>query len=236
LVRRLGISPQAIHRHLKLLVASGCLEIRGRGPKTRYFIAGTPEFGRLRQWYASSAEPAENPSDLVCETRDVFAARLSRLSSLSKEGLKEDELPLAISIVGEVGNNCFDHNLGHWRDVPGCWFETQVTGARLWICIADRGRGVFRSLSSADPTIPDEQTALWTAFEKKVSGREPEHRGNGLKFVRNIVVQGAARGLACRSGSAVVEYGPLGRDCLTHVSAFSSETSGTVTLLVWSLK
>ncbi len=236
LVRGLGISPQAVHRHLRSLIAAGSLEIRGRGPRTRYFIAGAPQLDGVRRWFGSAGKPAESPGDLFCETRDVFTARLARLSSFARIGLKEDELPLAISVAGEVGNNCFDHNLGNWRDVPGCWFEAQTTSGRLWICIADRGQGVFRSLSRADPTIPDEQAALVAAFEKTISGRAPENRGNGLKFVRNIVVASATRGLACRSGAGLVEYGPLGKDCRVELARFPSRPIGTITLILWSLK
>ncbi|MBI4386220.1 MAG: winged helix-turn-helix transcriptional regulator [Elusimicrobia bacterium] len=236
LVKKLGISPQAIHRHLRSLVAAGRLEPRGRGPKICYFIAGAPDLNRIRGWHAAVAKPAESPVEFVCETRDVFTARLGRLSSFARAGLKEDELPLAIAVAGEVGNNCFDHNLGSWRDVPGCWFETQATGGRLWICIADRGQGIFRSLTRADPTIPDEQAALVAAFERTISGRAPESRGNGLKFVRNIIVAGARQGLACRSGAGLAEYGRLGPDCRAELARFPSRLTGTITLILWSLK
>lgn len=236
LVQRLGISPQAVHRHLRSLVASGDIESRGRGPLTRYFTAGDPQLAGVRRWCASIAMPVDNPEEFVCETRDVFAARLNRLSPFVKWGLKEDELPLAISAAGEIGNNCFDHNLGSWRDVPGCWFEIQASGRRLWVCIADRGQGVFRTLIRADRTIRDEQEALVAAFEKTLSGRAPERRGNGLKFVRNIILAGEGRGLACRSGSGLLEYGRLGAECRMELARFPAKPGGTVTLVLWSLK
>lgn len=235
LAGKLGITPQALHRHLKALVASGDLEACGRGPKTRYVIAGEPALEAPRRWHAARGAPAESPASFVCETRDVFSARLGRLASLSKEGLGGAELSLLISAVGEIGNNCFDHNLGHWRNIPGCWFEAQSTGKRLWVLVADRGQGVFQSLSRALPEIPDERAALLTAFEKRVSGRAPENRGNGLKFVRKIVEGSPARGLACRSGAGLVDYGALGPDCRGHLTDFSSKASGTVTLLAWRL-
>ncbi len=235
LTRELGISPQAIHRHLRYMVEAGQIEHRGRGPKTRYYIAGAPQLDQALHWCATVANPAESPRENLCETRDVFTARLSHLSALTKTGLKEEELPLVISVAGEIGNNCFDHNLGNWRDVPGCWFETQSTAGRLWICIADRGQGVFRSLNRVDPSIPDEQAALITAFEKTLSGRSPENRGNGLKFVRNIIVADAKRGIACRSGAGLVEYGPLGRDCRIELARYPDPPVGTMTLVLWGL-
>lgn len=236
LAKKLGISPQAIHRHLKSLVADGTLERRGRGPLARYQLAGTPRFERARLWYSSSGRPEESPPEFVCETRDVFAGRLGRLAAFADDGLPSADVPLAISAAGEVGNNCFDHNLGNWRDVPGCWFEAQATGGRLWVCIADRGQGVLNSLRHADPSLRDEQQALIAAFERTLSGRAPENRGNGLKFVRNIMNGNPLRGLACRSGAGLVDYGAMGKECRGELAPFPSTPAGTATLLLWSLK
>ncbi len=235
LVRNLSLSPQAIHRHLRSLASAGHIEARGRPPKTRYFIAGTPSLEGPARWATSIFEPAESPEEFVCRTRDAFSARLGRLGAFVKAGLKADDLSLVIAAAGEVGNNCFDHNLGAWRDVSGCWFQAQATAGLLWICLADRGQGVFKSLARADPAIPDEQAALVAAFERTLSGRAPENRGNGLKFVRNIVTAGAGRGLACRSGDAQVDYGALGGECRKHLDAWAGP-GGTATLILWSLK
>jgi DNA-binding transcriptional ArsR family regulator len=93
LVKRLGISPQAIHRHLKSLLSAGLLERRGRGPMTRYIIAGAVQLEQAGHWFASSGPPAESPEGLACATRDVFTARLSRLGPFARLGLKEEEVP-----------------------------------------------------------------------------------------------------------------------------------------------
>src|SRR2546430_1482430 len=113
---------------------------------------------------------------------------------------------------------------------------TQVTGGRLWICVADRGQGIYRSLARVDPALRDEQSALLAAFEKNISGRAPEKRGNGLKYVRNIITTGQRRGLACRSGAALLAYGKLGEACQKELSRFSSRSSGTATLIAWGLQ
>ena len=232
LTQALALTPQAIHRHLRILLTEGRLERRGGGPTVRYFIAGKPELERVRTWYGADVRPEENPTDLICETRDTFAGRLPRLIST---GLGDEDQSLAIAAVGEIGNNSFDHNLGNWKDTPGCWYQIQVTGGRLWICIADRGQGILKSLARVDPNIADDQTALKTAFERILSGRAPENRGNGLKFVRNIITGEDRRGLACRSGSGLVDYGRLGIECRDELARFP-ESRGTVTLILWSLK
>src|SRR6202042_1514929 len=106
----------------------------------------------------------------VSETREIFTARLFHLKTFVRNGLSENLLPLVISTAGEIGNNSFDHNLGQWRDVPGCWFDSQVTGRHLWIWIADRGQGIFHSLVKVHPELADEETALHAAFETIISG------------------------------------------------------------------
>ena len=42
------------------------------------------------------------------------------------------------------------------------------------------------------------------------------------------------RGLACRSGSGLVDYGKLGIECREELARFP-ESEGTATLILWSL-
>lgn len=235
LVQALKISHQSIHRHLRSLISDGVLESRGRPPSTHYVLAGIPDFSRALQWFKADRIKENSPST-VCESRDILTARLSHLKAFVKQGLLNEDLPLIISATGEIGNNSFDHNLGQWRDVPGCWFENQITGGRLWICIADRGQGIYRSLIRVDPTIQNDQAALEAAFEKYISGRAPEKRGNGLKYVKNLILGKKGRGLACCSGRGQIHYGDWGMDCQKVLESTFSKATGTITLVCWGLK
>src|SRR5882724_857188 len=73
----LNLSAQIIHRHLKNLVEQGLVEVKGSAPFTQYALAGTPDFGPVFTWLSASAQ-TKSP-EFVCETRDIFAARLPRL-------------------------------------------------------------------------------------------------------------------------------------------------------------
>ncbi len=230
----LEISTQALHRQLKLMVEQGVLVIQGKPPKTSYALAGVADFSDAFDWLAKKTAQ-ESPKDKVCETRDVLTARLSPLKNLVREGLNPDDLPLLISTVGEIGNNSFDHNLGQWRDVPGCWFEVQATGNHLWICLADRGQGIFSSLSKANDGIESEQASIEMAFEEFVSGRAPERRGNGLKFVKRAILGEGDRGIACISGSGIVQYGRWGHECELVLKKRFAKVAGTITLMAWRL-
>jgi hypothetical protein len=90
-------------------------------------------------------------------------------------------------MAGEIGNNSFDHNIGSWPDVPGVFFDWQITNGTAQIVLADRGQGLMATLKKVKPKILNHQEALKTAFFERISGRAPENRGNGLKFVREGV-------------------------------------------------
>jgi len=237
LVNLLKISPQAVHRHLKALVSEGAIEPRGQPPFTQYTLIDRPDFRQALRWFQSNEVKNTVVENNVSETRDIFTARLNHFIPLVKQGFSQEDLPLIISTCGEIGNNSFDHNLGQWRDFPGCWFEIQMTRNRLWVLIADRGQGIYSSLSKAFPSITSEQVAIEKAFEEHLSGRAPEKRGNGLKYVKNIITASQNRGLSCRSGSGQVDYGRFGKDCLKILNSVpSNQKFGAITLISWGLK
>lgn len=233
LVRLLKISPQAMHRHLKVLVSEGIIEPRGKPPSTHYMMTDIPDFKPALGWFKSS-KAKKTPS--VCETRDVFSARLSHFIPLQKIGFPKEDLPLVISTTGEIGNNSFDHNMGQWKDLPGCWFEIQTTRNRLWVLIADRGQGIYRSISRVVSDTLDEENAVKMVFDEQISGRAPEKRGNGLKYVKSIILDGQGRGIACYSGKGSAYYGDFGKNCLNVLKSVPDQNFGTITLMVWSLK
>jgi len=232
--KALKISSQAIHRHLRSLTENGIIEAKGSAPFTEYALAGVPDLEAVSHWM-NAPTLTKSPEMWVCETRETLTARLPHLKSFVSNGLPENLLPLVISTAGEIGNNSFDHNLGQWRDVPGCWFESQVTGQNLWICIADRGQGIFQSLVKVHPSLADEQSALNAAFERIISGRAPEKRGNGLKYVKKILSTTPGGGLACISGTGRVDYGEQGEKCIALLGKHLTPVKGTITLLVWRL-
>ncbi len=231
--KSLNISAQMIHRHLRNLTERGIVEIKGAGRFTQYALAGVPDWEAVSSWINARTAP-EGPESMVCETREVFTARLPHLKSFVRNGLPENILPLVIATAGEVGNNSFDHNLGQWRDVPGCWFESQVTGKQLWICIADRGQGIYHSLVKVHPELANEQVAINAAFETIISGRSPENRGNGLKYVKNNLSTTPGGGIACISGTGRVFYGEQGERCIVLLGKHFSNVRGTVTLMIWT--
>jgi hypothetical protein len=198
-------------------------------------MENTPKLLEALEWYKGSASSID--ADQYCSTRDVFEGRLSRLPLNAQKhiGISESDSFLLAASIGEIGNNCFDHNLGHWKNEPGIYFGYNFKQNEGLLWIADRGRGVYESLHAVHKEIGTPQQALEIAFDKKISGRFPERRGNGLKFVRQIINCDQKRGLWCRSNDAEVSFGKLrvlasdAAKTINHIPC----SGGTITIISW---
>lgn len=144
-------------------------------------MADTVTLGKT--WASATTAPPVQES-WYCSSRDIFQARLNAMVTRLEKKLGESAY-LVTAVAGELGNNSFDHNLGSWPDVPGVFFSSDEQ--KRVVVIADRGQGVKKTISRVLPDIRDDATALFTAFTKTVSGRAPENRGNGLKFVARVI-------------------------------------------------
>lgn len=126
------------------------------------------------------------PSEFYCSNSAIFQARLLRMQDALIASKKADKIfSLIVAITGEIGNNSYDHNLGNWPDVAGVFFGYDIN--KGIIVLADRGLGILGTLRRVRPSLANHQDALLVAFTETISGRAPENRGNGLKFVRKII-------------------------------------------------
>ncbi|OGE87893.1 MAG: hypothetical protein A3J07_04255 [Candidatus Doudnabacteria bacterium RIFCSPLOWO2_02_FULL_49_13] len=154
-------------------------------------------FGLAKDWVLKSFEI---PSKFYCSNSAVFQTKLIQMQDFLG-GVKELSpiFPLLVAVAGEIGNNSFDHNLGNWPDTPGIFFAYDIHKRN--IVLADRGLGVFTTLKRVKPELNTDEEALRVAFTEILSGRAPESRGNGLKFVRKIVAENPI-GLLFQTGNA----------------------------------
>lgn len=148
-------------------------------------LIGSNIFSLAESWIEKDV--ATEPDDqFFCIDSPTFQARLNNLEKLIQKipELAKD-FSLITSIIGEIGNNSFDHNLGSWPDIRGIFFAYDLN--KHQIVLADRGQGIFTTLKRVKPELKDNSDALLTAFTEKISGRAPENRGNGLKYVKKIL-------------------------------------------------
>lgn len=184
-----------------------------------------PKIKKAFDWLGK--ENGENflTPDEHCPTRDVLQSRADKMviqcAQISSIG---DDAYLLGLIVGEIGNNTFDHNLGNWRDERGAYFVYD-TQQRI-VVIADRGQGVLATLRQVRSSIADDCEALTVAFTETLSGRAPEKRGNGLKLVAKIVSEKGWQ-LDYRSGRGIYTI-----DAHTSICKIDNQTQkGVIAIL-----
>lgn len=158
------------------------------------------------KWITANVKDVDIKSDYYCQSRDIFQGRLDKMVSefVSRKKFNENDIYLTAAVAGEIGNNSFDHNLGSWPDVSGIFFAYEMANKLMKIVLVDRGRGVLKTLRRVKPELIDDAQALKTAFSERISGRAPEKRGNGLKFVKEAVKEKKMR-LIFISGKARAE-------------------------------
>lgn len=142
-------------------------------------------FSLAKEWISSlkANEPADQ---FFCVDNYIFQSRLNHLEiMMRKDPELEQDFSLISSVVGEIGNNSFDHNLGSWPDIQGIFFAYDLN--KRQIVLADRGQGIFTTLQRVCPNLKNDSEALHIAFTEKISGRAPKNRGNGLKYVKKVL-------------------------------------------------
>lgn len=141
-------------------------------------------FALAKKWVIDS--PVLPEPQFYCPDSLVFKTRLSRLENdLSKIDEIKKIFPLVSAVVGEIGNNSYDHNLGNWPDIRGIFFAYDLN--KKQIVLADRGQGLLKTLRTVRPGLKNDSEALEVAFTEIISSRATEARGNGLKFVRQVI-------------------------------------------------
>lgn len=156
-------------------------------------------FAVAKKWAISP--PALPVSEYYCSDSLVFKTRLGRLEKdLSKIDEIKNIFPLITAIVGEIGNNSYDHNLGNWPDIRGIFFAYDIN--KKQIVLADRGQGILKTLRKVRPELKNDEEALEVAFTEIISSRAPEARGNGLKFVRQVISDNNLFSIEFYSGNA----------------------------------
>jgi len=129
----------------------------------------------------------EFPGTFYCPTSSIFQARLTKMEHalMQKSGF-EKLYSLIVLVAGEIGDNSFAHNLGQWPDTSGIFFGYDLE--KRIIVLADRGLGILETLRQVRPQLANHVEAVRVAFTEFISGRAPEKRGNGLKLVREVVI------------------------------------------------
>lgn len=158
---------------------------------------------RIAQEWVSAENPYPLEHDFYCSTSERFKTRHERMAhEIDAHPTWQKIGSLISSAAGEIGNNSFDHNLGNWPDITGNFFAYDL-GKRV-IVLADRGVGILATLRLVRPNLKTDAEALQVAFTEIITSRASEHRGNGLKYVKEALMNAGAD-LTFQSGDSVLK-------------------------------
>lgn len=139
---------------------------------------------------------------------DEFSARLEHFKRMFINfGLNDEDARRALIIVGELGNNVFDHNLGSWpTNFSGVIIVAQNYPQikRIEVIVGDAGVGFSGSLRNAFPELSSDIEAIKKGLAG-YTGRIGEERGNGLQLVQSWTINNFHGILTIRSGKGLVQ-------------------------------
>ncbi len=142
-----------------------------------------------------------------CRTRDEVDAILGKfLKIFLNFGLSSDDAHRATALVGELGNNAFDHNSFVWpTNITGCFIAAQNYPElkKIEVVVGDPGVGFLESLRAAFPKLENNIEAIKTGLEGH-TGRIGEPRGNGLLMIQSWTKEYFSGKVMIHSGDGLV--------------------------------
>ncbi len=223
----LGVSIDTLRRWDK---SGKLVAIRKDGGVHRYYTEKDLEVFTsdiIKLAYEWIGDGSELPSRFYCANSAIFQAKITKLQDALLQLPEFSHLvSLIVAVAGEIGNNSFDHNLGKWPDIQGIFFGYDLN--KGIIVLADRGLGILGTLSRVRPELKTNIEALNVAFTEIISGRDPERRGNGLKFVREVISENPMS-LLFRSGDA--ELRMKEKDPTLNITRSQANTRGCMAII-----
>jgi hypothetical protein len=139
--------------------------------------------------------------------RDDFQSRLGKFIKVFLSfGMEENEARLVTALIGELGNNVFDHNALNWPiDITGCFISAQNYPKMRMVefVIGDIGIGFLGSLRKKFPTLKNDIEAIKFGLEGN-SGWFEGKRGNGLLNIKDWTFTNFSGSLCIHSGRGLV--------------------------------
>ncbi len=151
-----------------------------------------------------------------CKYRDEFDARLKGgiRRMLIGFGMSGDAEAMTTALIGEMGNNVYDHNEGQWpTNIGGAFILAQYYPKlrQAHVVVADPGIGFLGSLSPTNPEISNAVEAILLGLSG-VTGRVNEDRGNGLLLIQEWAVNKFRGEFRVQSGDGLVVVSGVGKE------------------------
>jgi biotin operon repressor/anti-sigma regulatory factor (Ser/Thr protein kinase) len=171
LARQIGISRQAIHKRLRLLVQNGLVTLSGTTRNAMYSLA------------SQNAQPLSRTLSMRhplpgLDEGKVFDA-IERKMQL-KRALPENVATIARYAFTEMLNNAIDHS-----KAAACKITVTLTPYDFAFVVQERGVGIFHSIASKFG-LPDETRAVEELLKGKTTTMAERHSGEGVFFTTKV--------------------------------------------------
>lgn len=172
----LGISRQAIHRHLDTLIREGTILRQGSGKRNTTYILNT---AAARKKIHGKKRIFSKRVRIVNLAEDRLLAEVEAQPGLLS-GLSASALSIFRFAFTEMVNNAIDHSGSARADV-----DVSSDRASVSFCIADKGVGLFENIR-AKKSLVDEMEAIQDLLKGKTTTAPEAHSGEGIFFTSKI--------------------------------------------------
>ncbi len=165
-----GLSRQAVHKHLKILINNKTLLKNGNTKGTFYTLPGKTEPSKAfkKRYYLKNLE------------EDNVFREMSLLLNLRK-ALNNNTFEVVNYVFTEMLNNAIDHS-----NSDQCDIDAVIDSLTLFVRIRDHGIGIFYSIYSK-LKLYDEMAAIGELTKGKTTTMKEKHTGEGIFFSSKAV-------------------------------------------------
>ena len=172
IANRLGLTRQAINRHIQRLARAGRIAKSGRTKNAQYLLVPSggepPPVGAPEREFARRYRIEGLREDLVFREVELFLGLKKQLSPWALESFQY--------AFTEILNNAIDHSRS-----AACFVEAKVEGYWVSFTIRDEGIGIFKSIADKFALEEEAQAVIELAKGKRTTQAD-RHAGEGIFF------------------------------------------------------
>ena len=154
----------------------------------------------------------DNFLDLAEEYCNRFVQQLNKYSSLLDRNILDHEFKARIGknlskvLISEMIDNIVEHAEADYTFIFSQYYRQL---AACEICLADNGRGIFRSLVSSNRMVDNDLDAIQQVINRGLSAKDKfgsQHRGTGIRNTIKLLLNRELRGFFCLISGAAGFY------------------------------
>jgi DNA-binding MarR family transcriptional regulator len=173
IARFLGISRQAVNKHLKILIQNGNIQKEGNTKAAVYFPSST----KLKKANVKTFKKIYKIKNLK---EDIVFLEIDSYLNF-KKNLRQNIFDVIQYTFTEMLNNAIDHS-----DSNKCLVEVKIDTYDIKIMIRDYGIGIFFSIFTKFG-LDDEYEAVGELLKGKTTTMKERHSGEGIFFTSKVV-------------------------------------------------